>query len=112
MSLPDYLERARRNEEIFRNVLRNFEVQQSLNPSLSLKEIFNIFSTGNRTGKWTIVDFRVGPYQENDISLKENEALLSLEELDENSGFYRIEKYQIKENKKVEFAGILSYGIK
>lgn len=68
ISLQDYFQRARDNQEVFRNILRDLRVAkeirpqgqyipQDLNPEAELEKIFDNYSLGNRHGKFTILDF-------------------------------------------------------
>lgn len=51
----NYLEAAKSNEKIFRLILDKFKVNHS---ELSVEEIYDKYSEGDRYGKWTILDFK------------------------------------------------------
>ena len=66
----NYLEAAQANEAVFRSILRDMKANRSSRPmggvipealetEAPLEDIFNMYSRGNRMGKFTICDFRV-----------------------------------------------------
>ena len=107
-NVGNYLEDARQAEGIFRNILRHLvsmhlapiEVQDVERP---LDEIFARYSRGTRLGKWTISDFRVGPYSDPLLSLAKNEAIIETQDMDTLSGYGRVDKYKICKDDSVEF---------
>ena len=103
-----YFNEAIKNEEVFRNILRSLE-KEGLNSDAPLKEIFEEYSTGSRYGKWTILNFRRGPYEDSMVKLSENEALFTSEDIALLSGSGRADKYKVKEDKSVEFDSNVSF---
>lgn len=101
----NYLEDAKAHEEVFRGILNiagkreKFAIEK-----LTMEELYSRYSEGNRLRKWTIIDFRVGPFDGLDTKLSENEALFAIENRDELpppksgvvSGYYSVAKYKIK----------------
>ena len=136
--IEDYFEDARKHEEVFRNILRDVkrkldleevemkswyqrifslkEMQEHekiqkdkrLNPEAPLEEIFEKCSKGNRYGIWTILDFKVGPYETPQAKLLENEALFASEDIALLSGKGSLEKYKINKDNSVEFDSYIS----
>lgn len=101
----NYLEEARKHEEVFRNILRVIEREEE---DLTLEEIYTRYSTGNRYGKWTILDFKVGPSDDKLVKLLEDEALFSSQDIAMLSGSGKVSKYKIKKDNSVEFDSNIS----
>ena len=70
MDVPDYLQVAKNNEAVFRNILRDLRdnrkqrpmgiyVPEDLETEAELEIIFEKYSSGNRYGIFTITDFVV-----------------------------------------------------
>ena len=93
MRVRNYLEDAKKHEEVFRNILRNLEIEER---DLSLDEIYRRYSNG-------ILDFRVGPYADPIITLSHDEALFGSQNIGFLSGRGNIAKYKIGENNSVSF---------
>ena len=53
--IHDYVESAEEHEAVFRMLLNRFKIEHE---KLSVKEIFEKYSTGHRRFKWTILNFR------------------------------------------------------
>ena len=105
--IRDYFNEARKHEEVFRNILRSLR-EGEIDLESSLEEIFEEYSTGNRYGKWTILDFRVGPYEDSQAKIPKNEALFASEDIAMLSGSGSIAKYKVKPNNSVEFDSNIS----
>jgi hypothetical protein len=99
----NYLDDARKYEQVFRNILRSLGAEsRGVKPDTPLEKIFQEYSTGDRYGKWTILDFRVGPFENPFTRLSENEALFASEDIASLSGSGRADKYRIKPDGSVE----------
>ncbi len=96
----NYLEDARTHEQVFRNILRSVGKN---NEKLTLDEIYETYSIGNRYGRWTILDFNMGPIKDLLIDISENEAIFVSENIATLSGSGRVAKYKIKQDNFVEF---------
>lgn len=100
----NYLEDAKKHEEVFRNILRNLKIRpESLDPESPLEQIFEKYSTGSRYGIWTILDFKRGPSDEGLAKLSDNEALFASEDIACLSGSGRVDKYKVKPDNSIEF---------
>lgn len=51
----NYLEEAKKHEKEFRAILDTFDFFP--NKDLTIEEIFEKYSTGNRMGRWTVLSF-------------------------------------------------------
>lgn len=100
MNRRRYLEDAKKHEEVFRNILRSRKVKEE---GLTLEEIYKRYSEGDRYGKWTILDFRRGPFGHLGIKLSENEALFASQDMAALSGDGSVAKYIVKQGNSVEF---------
>ncbi|MDO8508294.1 MAG: hypothetical protein Q7S27_01265 [Nanoarchaeota archaeon] len=76
--LRNYQKDARENEEVFRNILREYVEKIGLDPKAPLEEIFRKYSNSSKSNKWKILDFRRGPYKDKDheFELERNMAML------------------------------------
>lgn len=105
----DYLNDARKHEEVFRNILRSlsegFDIRDVED---SLEDIFQKYSEGNRYGRWTILDFCRGPYDRVPTKLSDNEAILASENMIALSGSGRVSKYIVNDDKSVLFDSNIS----
>ena len=103
----NYLKDAKRHETVFRNILRSYSKEfrnsAGIDPEAPVKEIFESFSAGDRCGKWTILNFKRGPYDDSLLQLTENDAIIATENVATLSGSGRIDKYRIKSDGSVEF---------
>ena len=107
MHVQDYLQAARENEEVFRNILRDLRdnreeramghlVPEELETDLPLEELFGMHSSGNRYGIFTVCDFeRPEP----------NAASLTFENVACMSGGGAELKYAVAEDDSVEYQG-------
>ena len=100
----EYLNEARKYEEVFRNILRSMGKDEG---ELTVDEIYEKHSTGKRHGIWTILDFRMGPSNDN-LELAEDEALFASEDIAILSGSGRIDKYKVKKDNSIEFDSNIS----
>ena len=100
----DYRDDAVNHETVFRSILsgKGVETQSSVD------EIYREYSTGNRYGKWTILDFRTGPCEDARMILSENEALFISEDKATLSGHGSVEKYKINPDGSVHFDSVVS----
>ncbi len=102
-SARDYTDDARKHEQVFRNILSLLEAEsRGIKPDTPLEEIFQRYSAGERHGKWTILDFRVGPFENMWTRLSESEALFASEDIASLSGSGRVDKYDIKPDGSVK----------
>jgi len=106
----NYLDDAKKYEEVFRNILRSLD-KEELDLELQLEEIYKKYSTGNRYGIWTILDFRKGPFDSLSVKFSENEVLFASQNIAFLSGHGRIDKYRVKENNSVEFDSNISFWV-
>ena len=96
----NYLEDAKKHEEVFRGILRSVGVEEE---GQTLDEIYTKYSEGNRYGIWTILDFRKGPSDDLWAKLSENEALFASQDIATLSGHGRVDKYKVKQDNSVEY---------
>ena len=96
----NYLEDARKHEEVFRSILTSAGVEGE---GLTLDEIYTKYSEGNRYGIWTILDFRRGPSNDLAAKLSENEALFASQDIAGLSGYGGAGKYKVKPDNSVEY---------
>ena len=96
----NYLNDARKYEEVFRNILRVIGREEE---ELTVDDIYEKYSTGDRYGIWTILDFRMGPSDDLGARLSENEAFFASQNIATLSGSGRVDKYKVKQNNSVEF---------
>ena len=101
----DYLPNAREHEEVFRNILRSRKVVEE---GLTLDEIYQRYSEGDRYGIWTILDFRRGPHKSGLTELTENEALFASQDIAILSGHGSVAKYKVNQDNSVEFDSNIS----
>lgn len=103
----DYLETAKRNEVVFRNILRginpNILKARELDLEAPIDKIYEKYSTGDRYGRWTILDFRVGPSNSRLAPLEEDEALFASEDIAMLSGSGSVNKFKIGPDDSVKF---------
>jgi hypothetical protein len=108
----EYLDDAVKHEEVFRNLLRTFDEDfkksEGLDPEASLEQIFQEYSAGDRYGKWTIFDFRRGPYEDKFVNLTGNEALLATGSIAILSGYGKVDKYLINKDDSVVYEGSIA----
>lgn len=109
--IPDYYSDARAHETVFRAILRDLKtrvdwVPLELNPEAELEEILNVYSEGNRYGRFTITDFKKGPDDNPVLTLKPNEARIGIKDVAILSGPESILKYQVLDD-KVRYVGPL-----
>lgn len=100
----NYLDHARMHEEIFRNVLKDINknfVKEGIDLKAPLEEIFQKYSAGDRYGKWTILDFKRGPYNCHILQINKNEAIISYQNIAILSGSGQIDKYLINPDDSV-----------
>lgn len=101
----NYLENAKKHEEVFRNILRSRKVEEG---GLTLDEVHKRYSEGERYGKWTILDFIVGPSNDLGARLSENEALFASQNIATLSGSGSVAKYKVNPDNSVEFDSNIS----
>lgn len=104
----DYRQDAQRNEQLFRNVLTDMQKRseicpQDFNPNESIDKIFEMHSTGERYGRFTICDFVVGPHKSSLFELAEGEALVDIEDMAFLSGEGYSLIYNVREDNSVRF---------
>lgn len=102
MNVIDYFETAKTNEAVFRNVLRDLKknsrfAPQNLQTELTLGEIFEKYSKGDRYGKFTILDFRTG----------KGIARISVEDIAILSGSGAELEYRVNEDNSVLYQQII-----
>ena len=101
----DYFQTARENEGVFRNILRDLRnnrekrpagayVPKDLETEAALDIIFTKYSTGNRTGIFTITDF---------TRPDKNKATISFQDLAPFSGRAAELEYKVNEDNSVEY---------
>ena len=105
MLKENYLEEAKKHEEVFRGILRIIGKEED---GLTLEEIYSKYSEGNRYGIWTILNFRRGPSDTLLAKLSENEALFASEDIAGLSGHGRLDKYRVKQDNSVEYDSNIS----
>ena len=97
--LNDYLEDAKENEEVFRNILRSKEIDER---ELTIEEIYKKYSCGSECGKGTILYFKRGPFD--DLKISKDEAIFASKDITPGLlGWGTITKYRIKSDNSVEF---------
>jgi len=107
MKVRNYLEDAKQHEQVFRNILKIRKVEEE---KLTLEEIYKRYSGGNRYGIWTILDFKMGPYNHSlETKFSENEALFASEDIAMMSGRGSIDKYRVNRDNSVEFDSNISF---
>lgn len=106
MPSRDYLEDAKKHEEVFRGILRSMEKEEK---GLTVEEIYQKYSEGNRYGVWTILDFKRGPSKDLVAKLSKNEALFASENIATLSGHGRVDKYRIGKDNSVEFDSNITF---
>ena len=100
-----YLDDAVANEAIFRNILMDNGVR---NDKKSLLELHQEYSEGDRYGKFTVLNFKVGPYDHPiNGKVSEGEALFSSEDVATLSGCGSVRKYKIADDLSVTRNGTL-----
>ena len=80
---------------------------EDLDFNAPLEEIFQKYSQGNRNGKFTILNFKKGPFEQLE-SLAENEVLISVEDIAPLSGSGYTLKYKIKPDNSVEYVNCIA----
>lgn len=99
-----YLQIAVENEEVFRNILRDLKnnkgkrpmgvfIPDDLDTEAHLNEIFRKYSEGDRTGIFTIIDFKI----------KGATAIIGFKDVAILSGGGASLKYKVNENKTVTY---------
>ena len=83
----NYIDCAKKNENIFRSIL---DIYKKPHQELSIEQIYEKYSEGNRYGIWTILDF---------IETEPNIFHFSSENIAILSGGGSIEKYTIEDGK-------------
>jgi hypothetical protein len=81
--MNNYLETAKQHESAFRAILTYLKVNHQ---SLTLDEIYEKYSTGDRDGIWSILDFYI----------KDSEYYLIQEDITFLSGYGRRDKYNFE----------------
>lgn len=105
MPVQDYRKQARENEAVFRNVLRDMRehrkerpmglyIPSDLQTDASIDEIFEMYSSGDRYGRFTIADF---------TRKSESSAEISFMDIALMSGGGAELRYAVKEDDSVEF---------
>ena len=110
----NYIDIARSSERVFRNVLRgllelhigNVEPEDL---EMGIDGIFDKYSSGNRYGKFTINDFKRGPYRDPLFTLTIAEAVIETSNVACLSGHRRTDKFLIRSNESVEFLCNLAF---
>jgi hypothetical protein len=111
MKTQEYFDCARKNEAIFRSILKDVKSRTPICPTdldfnAPLEEIFQRYSQGSRYGKFTILNFKKGPSKQLE-NLAENEALISIEDIACLSGIGFTLKYKIKTDNSVEYVNCI-----
>jgi hypothetical protein len=87
----NYLVEAKKHETAFRAILDKYKIPHQ---DLTIEEIYNKYSEGNRYGIWTILDF----YEK-----EEGVFLFSNEDIEWMSGSGRIDLWKLEDGKAVHF---------
>ena len=112
--IPEFYEDAKEHEDVFRNMVRDLGsrvdiVPKGLDPDLPLDGLLAAYSPEDRSqrvGKFSIIDFRVGPYPR--MGLDDDEALISVEDIAALSGSGYTLKYLVNPDKSVRYEGRLA----
>ena len=106
-----YYQTARENEEIFRNILRDLRdhrlerpmggyIPHDLETELQLEEIFDKYSEGSRTGRFTITSFMIHP--------QKNKARIGFKDIAPLSGGGAKLEYLVKEDNSIQYQTYIS----
>ncbi len=113
--IPGFYEDAKRQEVIFHNILADIKtrvgidpaVPKAFDPTKPIDEILAAYAPTNpalRRGRFTIIDFRVGPY-EGFFNLGKDEAAIGIQDIALMSGSGSLHKYGVQQDLSVQYKG-------
>ena len=99
MLIKDYIPRAKENEELFRNVLKAKHLNEK---NLSIDEICKTYSC-QQPSSIAIIDFQVGPINNTNNKLADNELSISIERMHMLNGHGQKDVYKFNEDNLVQY---------